>query len=402
MAVATKAKVEAEPSLSERIASLVSVLKARVAQFAVRFATSEGVIKLIARFLSAKVSATFLGLLESYICAVAKHVGDRKRAAAITIKTFQKMMMAYAIQMEEKYEFPSYHRSIRAPFNYYDLGMMYVGNLLNFSRSLVRNPDRWDEIDQRLKDGENVVLFANHQSEADAAFIPLMTEFSHPGLGERVIYVAGDRVVEDTLAKPFSMGRNLLCVYSKKHMADFPETRSAKMRKNIATIKEIERLMKEGGHLIWVAPAGGRDRPNAETGVLLPDKWDPDAVELFRKLSSKKGTKPTHFFPLAMATHDIMPPPKATEKSLGEDRTVAYSGVGLSLAAELDVSDNSPAYEGVDMDDAVARKGALAAYGYEKVVEEYKKIDGCMHGDDTEPLDTTDAFIPRRPDYIES
>ena len=103
-----------------------------------------------------------------------------------------------------------------------------------------------------------------------------------------------------------------------------------------------------------------------------------------------------------MATHDIMPPPKATEKSLGEDRTVAYSGVGLSLAAELDVSDNSPAYEGVDMDDAVARKGALAAYGYEKVVEEYKKIDGCMHGDDTEPLDTTDAFIPRRPDYIES
>ena len=72
MAVATKAKVEAEPSLSERIASLVSVLKARVAQFAVRFATSEGVIKLIARFLSAKVSATFLGLLESYICAVAR------------------------------------------------------------------------------------------------------------------------------------------------------------------------------------------------------------------------------------------------------------------------------------------------------------------------------------------
>ena len=50
----------------------------------------------------------------------------------------------------------------------------------------------------------------------------------------------------------------------------------------------------------------------------------------------------------------------------------------------------------------MARKGALAAYGYEKVVEEYKKIDGCMHGDDTEPLDTTDAFIPRRPDYIES
>ena len=65
---------------------------------------------------------------------------------------------------------------------------------------------------------------------------------------------------------------------------------------------------------------------------------------------------------------------------------------------ERRASVNSKSY----MDDAVARKGALAAYGYEKVVEEYKKIDGCMHGDDTEPLDTTDAFIPRRPDYIES
>jgi glycerol-3-phosphate O-acyltransferase len=34
----------------------------------------------------------------------------------------------------------------------------------------------------------------------------------------QVIYVAGGRVVSDILAKPFSMGKNLLCVVSKKHM----------------------------------------------------------------------------------------------------------------------------------------------------------------------------------------
>ena len=30
--------------------------------------------------------------------------------------------------------------------------------------------------------------------------------------------MAGDRVINDLLAKPFSMGKNLLCVNSKKHM----------------------------------------------------------------------------------------------------------------------------------------------------------------------------------------
>ena len=40
----------------------------------------------------------------------------------------------------------------------------------------------------------------------------------HPNLATDVIYVAGDRVVTDALCKPFSMGRNLFCVHSKKHI----------------------------------------------------------------------------------------------------------------------------------------------------------------------------------------
>ncbi len=33
--------------------------------------------------------------------------------------------------------------------------------------------------------------------------------------------MAGDRVITDLLAKPFSMGKNLLCVNSKKHMVQY-------------------------------------------------------------------------------------------------------------------------------------------------------------------------------------
>ena len=39
-----------------------------------------------------------------------------------------------------------------------------------------------------------------------------------PGFAESTVFVAGDRVTTDLLAMPFSMGRNLLCIFSKKHV----------------------------------------------------------------------------------------------------------------------------------------------------------------------------------------
>ncbi len=46
------------------------------------------------------------------------------------------------------------------------------------------------------------------------------------------------------------------------------------------------------------------------------------------KLGTKPKAKKTHFMPLAMATAEIMPPPKTTEKALGEERIVHYTGAG--------------------------------------------------------------------------
>jgi glycerol-3-phosphate O-acyltransferase len=89
-----------------------------------------------------------------------------------------------------------------------------------------------------------------------------------------VTYVAGDRVVTDLLCKPFSMGKNLLCVHSKKHMDDDPSQKSAKMKQNLNTVKAMQRLLKKGGLLIWIAPAGGRDRRDAD-GQITPGNWDP-------------------------------------------------------------------------------------------------------------------------------
>jgi hypothetical protein len=46
------------------------------------------------------------------------------------------------------------------------------------------------------------------------------------------------------------------------------------------------------------------------------------------RLGKKKGVKPTHLLPMAMSTYDIMPPPETTQKDLGEERIVNYTGAG--------------------------------------------------------------------------
>jgi len=307
------------------------------------------------------------------------------------------MIKAYAEQMlGESYKFPSYHRAIREPFDYYQMANAYIGSLIDFERSLLKNCSRWSEIQQQLEDGENVILLGNHQSEGDAAFIPLLTEVSHPGLGEQVIYVAGGRVVSDILAKPFSMGKNLLCVVSKKHMDKDPNIKSAQMKQNLSTLKEMQNLLNAGGALIWIAPAGGRDR-RKQDGSLIPDDFDPQAVEMMRKLGTKKSAAPTHFYPLAMATYDIMPPPATTEKELGETRIVNFTGVGLSVGEEIDVTETGP---WMTHSDDVDKAQLLSKYIWQKVVEEYKEIEACnVPGGTTVPL-PPDSIRPARPPSV--
>ena len=41
--------------------------------------------------------------------------------------------------------------------------------------------------------------------------------------------------------------------------------------------------MRQGGRLLWLAPSGGRDRPNAE-GVWMPAPFDAASVELMRQM----------------------------------------------------------------------------------------------------------------------
>ena len=55
-------------------------------------------------------------------------------------------------------------------------------------------------------------------------------------LAEKMIFVAGHKVTTDPVAIPFSMGRNLLCIHSKKHIKNPPEQAAFKQQQNLATM----------------------------------------------------------------------------------------------------------------------------------------------------------------------
>lgn len=89
----------------------------------------------------------------------------------------------------------------------------------------------------------------------------------------------------------------------------------------------------QGGKLLWIAPSGGRDRPNAD-GVWMPAQFDAASVDLMRTMLAQ-AKRPGHLFPLAMHSGEMMPPPPALEKGLGERRLTFYVGVGETLLRPL-------------------------------------------------------------------
>jgi glycerol-3-phosphate O-acyltransferase len=278
---------------------------------------------------------------------------------------------------DRTYEFPSAHRRLLDPYDYYEFGQRYVGSLIDFESSVLGRPDRWQRVADQLKNGDNVVLLANHQTEADPGVFAHMLAASHPEMAEEVNYVAGDRVVTDPLCKPFSMGRNLFCVHSKRHMGDDPVIKASKMDTNRKTLVAMQRALNAGGCLLWIAPAGGRDRPHPETGAWLPDKWDPAAVELMRNLVAR-AKAPGHIYPMAMFSWPVMPPPKAVEKNLGERRVTAYSGVGISLCDELTEAELAAPAKDAPAEAKEAAQRRVAELAQRRVTDEYRLLERAI------------------------
>jgi len=270
-------------------------------------------------------------------------------------------------QFSSPYVFEPFHKSIRTPFDYYSFGVDFLRPLIDVSHSTVKGMGNLQEIVSILSKKENVLLLANHQTEADPIIISILLEKSYPELAQEMIFVAGDRVVTDPLAIPFSMGRNLLCIYSKRYIDHPKELRAQKQLHNKRTMDLMRALLSEGGKCIYVAPSGGRDR-RSEQGVVEVAPFDPQSIEMLY-LMAQRAEKPSHFFPLSLATYNMLPPPETIQVELGEVRTAKRGAVHFCFGEEIDMEN----FPGSSVQDKHERRQRRAQWIFEQVQQGYKK-----------------------------
>lgn len=271
-------------------------------------------------------------------------------------------------QIANPYLFPHFHPLLRAPFDYYKFGLDFMRPLVDMQHSSVQGLAHLQEISQLLAKGENVILLANHQIEGDPLAISILLENLYPEIATNIIFVAGERVLTDPLAVPFSLGTNLLCIYSKRYIDFPPEKRLQKQRHNQKTMETMSQLLQQGGKCIYVAPAGGRDRANS-LGEIEVAPFDPNSIEMFF-LMAKKSKRPTHFYPLALSTYHLLPPPQTIQIELGERRTTKRGDIHLFFGPQI----NMLSFPGAAGANKQQLRQARSQFIWNLVKEQYNQI----------------------------
>ena len=225
--------------------------------------------------------------------------------------------------------------------DYYSFGCNFFRSVMDLTSvevNVMNSISNLEQIQTQLQNGENVIMFANHQSEADPQVVSACLELAGFGeIAKQMIYVAGHKVTTDPLAIPFSMGRNLLCIHSKKHIDADPDTKPIKQKQNLKAMNALLTSLKDEtrGSIIWVAPSGGRDRRNVETNTVPIAPFDSKTIDMFR-LMGNKSKRMTHYYTMAMVSYDLCPPPDFVEAGVGESRNVRFSPVGIVVGKELE------------------------------------------------------------------
>jgi glycerol-3-phosphate O-acyltransferase len=307
----------------------------------------------------------YKGLIVEFYCSYR----DSLERYQIPIQDYEPLFTTFLDLVKEQFikpfHFQPYHQQIRHPFDYYAFGIEFLRPLVDMTTSSAEGLHYADAISGHLKAKENVILIANHQIEGDPQAISLLLEKSHPDIAENLIFVAGERVITDPLAVPFSMGCNLLCIYSKRYIDHPPEDKLKKQLHNKRTMELMSHLLDEGGKCIYVAPSGGRDRPN-RAGVVEVAPFDPQSIEMFY-LMAQRASRPTHFYTLALATYDLLPPPETIQIELGEVRRTQRGAIHLAFGPEVDME----TYPGSENPVKHARRKARADYIHRQVVKNY-------------------------------
>lgn len=284
------------------------------------------------------ITDTLVTWFDSYRLAVVKNENFTADAGEYSETMFSTLLELTRRFVIDPIQYESFHQMVRAPFDYYKFGFDFASVLLNVKASSVLGRESLTEAVNYAEQGHNVIFISNHQSEGDPYAIDFLLDWiagCRREFCEQLIFMAGDRVRNDPVVSPFSAGRNLLTVYSKKHVNDVPELRHEKLKHNRRTIHATSALFKEGGKVLWFAPSGGRDRRSKETFRVEISDFDDGAVEMMRFTAEKAGV-PCHFYPMSLWTYDMLPPPNSVGGAeIGEERIVNHIPMHMYIGKEL-------------------------------------------------------------------
>jgi len=291
-----------------------------------------GSLDLFSIELNEPLKRTFTEFLECYVQRAIQKGLSEKEALTVMEKIYQRIFE----QIQDPYPFPSTHKPTKEDSSFYDLGIKLTAPLI-LGDPEIKNPDHLREIEARLKNGENVILAANHQTELEPQILSLVCDPVAKDLFRNTYFVAGERVTTDPLAAPLSRGRHLFCIYAKRYVAEDKQIEIDRRMHNLKTIKQMKELLNQGGCCIYVALSGGRDRPDASQQIQL-SPFDPSSVGLFALLAHT-AKKPTHIYPLVVSTFNVLPPPLKVNKELGERRWTQGGEVSVAFGAAFPYQD---------------------------------------------------------------
>ena len=315
-------------------------------------------------WITSKVEAAILIFYETYCAALDAHYPKPEMYTAI-FDTYLELVKQH---LQKPFHFQPYHKKVCQPFDFYAFGINFMRPLVDEKKSTIVGQKNIEEVRDHLKKGDNVIFFANHQIEADPQALSILLDDLYPEIASNMIFVAGERVLTDPLAVPFSMGRNLLCIYSKRYIDTPPEKKTEKQLHNKRTMELMSALLKEGGKCIYVAPSGGRDRANSQ-GIVEVASLDPQNIKMFY-LMAEKSAHPTFFYPMALSTYNLLPPPETIQVELGEERRAHRGAIHLAIGECLDME----TFPSSDHPDKQMRRQARADYIWKEICKNYQKI----------------------------
>ena len=217
--VISQAQIKAYEASAAAIAATIS---AKVAEKGDRM--PDGMVPIVQEF------------MRTYLDVVAK----QKRDPMEKVPVLKEYLGLVEDQLDEPFVFAPYHEAWTeengAPIDHLKMDTAFMEPMLDPADSVLLGSERVKDIEELLAKGDNVVLLSNHQTEADPSCWSFALHENHERLERDMIMVAGDRVTTDVVAVPFSKARNLLCIYSKRHIDNPPEEKPKKMRHNAKTM----------------------------------------------------------------------------------------------------------------------------------------------------------------------